>query len=88
MPGITWAIAGIPTNVLRTQQYDNIIFHSQATREFVGRGGVVDFMRDYNLGADEAAEVSDHLPVWAEFSIFEGGRAGPLAAKPAWGKGF
>jgi endonuclease/exonuclease/phosphatase family metal-dependent hydrolase len=82
VPGITWAIAGIPTNVHRTQQYDNIIFHSQATREFVGRGGVVDFMRDYNLGADEAAEVSDHLPVWAEFSIYEGGTPGYVASRP------
>jgi len=82
VPGITWAIAGIPTNVHRTQQYDNIIFHSQATREFVGRGGVVDFMRDYNLGAEEAAEVSDHLPVWAEFSIYEGGTPGYVASRP------
>lgn len=82
VPGITWAISGIPTNVRRTQQYDNIIFHSVATREFVGRGGVVDFMRDYNLSADEALEVSDHLPVWAEFSIYEGGTPGYVATRP------
>lgn len=82
VPGITWAIAGIPTNVRRTQQYDNIVFHSQATREFVGRGGVVDFMRDYNLSAEEALEVSDHLPVWAEFSIYEGGTPGYVASRP------
>ncbi len=82
VPGITWAISGIPTNVRRTEQYDNIIFHSQATREFVGRSGVVDFMRDYNLSAEEALEVSDHLPVWAEFSIYEGGTPGYVASRP------
>jgi endonuclease/exonuclease/phosphatase family metal-dependent hydrolase len=82
VPGITWAISGIPTNVRRTKQYDNLIFHGQATREFVGRGGVLDFMRDYNLSVDEALEVSDHLPVWAEFSIFEGGTPGYVATRP------
>ena len=29
-------------------------------------------MRQYNLSLQEALEISDHLPVWAEFSIFEG----------------
>jgi endonuclease/exonuclease/phosphatase family metal-dependent hydrolase len=82
VPGITWAIAGIPTNVRRTEQYDNIVFHGQATREFVGRGGVVDFMRDYNLSVEEALEISDHLPVWAEFSIYEGGTPGYVASRP------
>lgn len=83
VPGITWAIAGIPTNVRRTKQYDNLVFHSLATREFVGRSGVVDFMRDYNLSSEEALEVSDHLPVWAEFSIYEGGTPGYVASRPA-----
>lgn len=82
VPGITWAIAGIPTNVRRTKQYDNIVFHSQATREYVGRSGVVDFMRDYNLSMEEALEVSDHMPVWAEFSIYEGGTPGYVASQP------
>ncbi|MBC8356702.1 MAG: endonuclease/exonuclease/phosphatase family protein [Planctomycetes bacterium] len=83
VPGISWAIAGIPTNVRRTKQYDNLVFHSQATREFVGRSGVVDFMRDYNLSTEEALEVSDHLPVWAEFSIYEGGTPGYVASRPS-----
>ncbi|MCA9122307.1 MAG: endonuclease/exonuclease/phosphatase family protein [Planctomycetales bacterium] len=81
--GITWAISGLPTNVRRTEQYDNIIFHRDATKEFVGRSGVVDFMRDYNLSTEEALEVSDHLPVWAEFSIYEGGTPGYVASRPS-----
>ena len=31
---------------------------------------------------DEAAAVSDHLPVWAEFSVYEGGTP-LLATQPA-----
>ena len=27
-------------------------------------------------------QVSDHLPLWAEFSVYEGGRPGPVAARP------
>src|SRR5262245_59621643 len=72
-----------PTNTLHNAQYDNILFHESATTEFTGRGGVFDFMRQYNLTLEQAQRVSDHMPVWAEFSIFEGGRAGPLASRPS-----
>lgn len=79
LSGLTWVIAGMPTNTKGTAQYDNIIFTEQATREFTGRGGVFDFMREYNLTMEQAEKVSDHLPVWAEFSIYEGGQAGRFA---------
>ena len=42
-----------------------------------------DFMRGFNLTQDQAERVSDHLPIWAEFSVYEGGRPGPIAARPA-----
>lgn len=80
--GMTWIVAGVPTNTRGTKQYDNILFHQPSTREFTGRGGVFDFMREYNLTMEAALEVSDHLPVWAEFSIYEGGRVGPIATRP------
>lgn len=80
--GIAWIVSGVPTNTRGTQQYDNIIFDRHATREFVGRGGVFDFMREYNLSIDEALEVSDHMPVWGEFSIYEGGTIGRVASRP------
>lgn len=79
MPGATWVISGIPTNTRGTAQYDNIIFHEAATSEFTGRGGVLDFLREFNLSIEEALEISDHLPVWAEFSIYEGGTPGQIA---------
>lgn len=81
--GITWVISGATkTNTRGTKQYDNIVFHSESTREFTGRAGVFDFMRQYNLSMDEAIEVSDHLPVWAEFSAYEGGQPGRIATRP------
>lgn len=73
IPGIRWAIVGTPTNTRQTAQYDNIVFQLPATAEYTGRAGVMDFMRQWNLSLQAALEISDHLPVWAEFSIYEGG---------------
>jgi hypothetical protein len=55
---------------------DNLILQRTATVEFTGRSGVVDFLREFNLTLPEALRVSDHLPVWAEFSTVEGGPPG------------
>lgn len=71
-----------PTNTLQNAQYDNIVFRTAATPEFTGRGGVLDFFRAYDLTSEKAKDVSDHFPVWAEFSVYEGGQPGPLAARP------
>lgn len=83
--GITWAIAGQPTNVLRTAQYDNLVFHREATREYTGRSGVFDLVREFNIETKEALEISDHMPVWAEFRTIEGGQPGAVAARPKFG---
>ncbi len=71
------------TNTLRTAQLDNIVFTSHATTEFSGRAGIFDLVRDLNLTTAQASAVSDHCPVYAEFSIFEGGQAGQMAAREA-----
>jgi len=80
--GMAWVLSGTPTNTRGTAQCDNILFQRQATNEFTGRAGIFDFMREYNLSMEEALEVSDHLPVWAEFSVYEGGQPGRTAAGP------
>lgn len=80
--GITWVISGTPTNTRGTSQYDNMVFMGQATSEYTGRGGVFDFLREYNLSMEEALEVSDHQPIWAEFSAVEGGQPGRVATSP------
>lgn len=80
LPGIQWVIADTPTNTRGSKQYDNIVFQGHATQEFSGRGGVFDYFKEYNMTLQEALEVSDHLPVWAEFTIYEGGVPGRVAA--------
>ncbi|MEX2140617.1 MAG: endonuclease/exonuclease/phosphatase family protein [Pirellulales bacterium] len=81
LPNITWAISGVPTNTRGNRTYDNLLFHRAATSEFTGLTGVVDLMRDYQLTLDAALEVSDHLPVWAQFSVLEGGQVGRVAER-------
>lgn len=76
------ALSQVPTNTRGTRMYDNVVFDRMATREFEGRAGVVDLLAEFNLTMEQALEVSDHLPIWADFSIFEGGRSGPLASRP------
>jgi len=64
---IYFAIEG-ETNTRGGKSYDNIIFQSSYTSEFVNSGINV-FEAEYNLTNDEAFGVSDHLPVWAIFNI-------------------
>ncbi|WP_233200303.1 endonuclease/exonuclease/phosphatase family protein [Blastopirellula marina] len=82
IPGINWAISGVMTNTRGTELYDNIFMQRTATSEYTGRSGVFDFLRHYNLTLAEGLEISDHLPVWAEFSIYEGGWPQPVATVP------
>ena len=82
LPNIAYCISGVPTNTRGTKTYDNIVYDAAATQEFTGKAGVFDFMRHFNLTEQEALEVSDHIPVWAEFSIYEGGVPGHVAAQP------
>lgn len=80
LPGIAWVVSGVPTNTRGTKTYDNIVFDRRTTVEFTGRWGVVNLMREFSLTLEQALEVSDHLPVWAEFSAYEGS-AGSFASQ-------
>lgn len=82
LPGIAWVVTGTTTNTRRNRAYDNIVFHRAATSEYTGRWGVLDLEAEYGLTRDQALEVSDHLPVWAEFSPVETSPAGPVATLP------
>ena len=81
LPGIAHVVAGVPTNTRRDKTYDNIVFDRRATVEYTGRWGVLDLMQEYSLTSAQALEVSDHMPVWAEFGVYEGA-AGLLALQP------
>lgn len=76
IPYLTCVIAEKKTNTRQDKQYDNILFHGEATSEFTGRSGVVNFKDEGGLTLQQALEISDHLPIWAEFSVFEGGKPG------------
>ncbi|HUY88037.1 MAG TPA: endonuclease/exonuclease/phosphatase family protein [Pirellulales bacterium] len=81
MPYLTWAISGRATNTRGDKLYDNILFDTRATTEYLGRSGAVDLMREFKLNQKQALAISDHLPIWAEFGLREGGRAGRVAVR-------
>lgn len=80
IPGIQAVLPpGVMTNTRKTKAYDNILFDSRRTAEYTGRWGVVDLEAAFGLTREQALDVSDHLPVWAEFSVWEGGGGGQLS---------
>lgn len=83
LPDIFFAIQSQATNTRGTEQYDNLAFSRQATTEFTGSAGVYDMLSELGINLDQALEISDHLPVWADFSVYEGGELGPFAQTPA-----
>lgn len=81
IPGIVPVIRDVFTNTRQTKLYDNIIFHQPSTTEYEGKSGVFDVMRTFNLTLDWADQVSDHFPVWAEFSVYERDYQGRIASR-------
>ena len=81
--GVSPLLSGVPTTVRGTQLLDNILLDRRATCEFTGRVEVVDLLREFELTTPGASEISEHLPVWAEFSAYEGGQAGHVAPPPS-----
>ena len=81
IPGITYTIAGQPTNTRGTKTYDNLLFHGPSTTEYTGSSGVLNLMSVYNLTMEQVLQISDHLPVWSEFSATES-TPGTVAARP------
>lgn len=65
------ALQGVKTNTRQTKAYDNLLFKHQATSEFTGQVGVLNLKKEFNLTLKQALDVSDHMPVWAVFSLRE-----------------
>lgn len=82
VPNACCAISATPTTTRGTRTVDNLVFDRRPTSEYAHRSGVLDLVRQFNLTAREAAEMTEHLPVWAEFSVYEGGLPGQAAAGP------
>jgi endonuclease/exonuclease/phosphatase family metal-dependent hydrolase len=83
IPGITPLIhgRGVFSNTRQNALYDNIVVHGPSTTEYAGRSEVYNFMTQYNLAQDQAESVSDHFPVWAEFSVYERDKLGNIASR-------
>ena len=77
LPGVTNLVpAGTLTTFKHTAQgfanwYDHIFIQQTYTQEATGNGGAYDFVAGLGYTDFQQAkrEVSDHLPVWAEFRI-------------------
>jgi deoxyribonuclease-1-like protein len=67
-------IVSAPTNVAGTKQYDNVLLNPVFCGEFTGNCGVVDLQAFLGMTQDEVRQLSDHLPVWCEFNIYESSR--------------
>lgn len=71
IPGTGHAIQDIPTNTRKSRTIDNFVFDRRAVREFTGRAGVLDMEQMFQVSMSDAERISDHQPIWAEFSINE-----------------
>ena len=79
-----YVVANTPTNTRRNKTYDNILFSRFTTTEYTGRWGVVDIQSVFGLTLDQALEVSDHFPIWAEFRAWESAPAANTALLPGF----
>jgi deoxyribonuclease-1-like protein len=71
IPGLISIAADFTTNTRGDKTYDHIMIDPNMTREFTGRFGVYDMKRELGLTEQQALLLSDHLPVWAEFTAYE-----------------
>jgi deoxyribonuclease-1-like protein len=67
IPGLV-SLVNMPTNIRKDKIYDNLLIDSQLTNEFTGRAGTIDLQSAFGFDLPQASDISDHLPVWAEFS--------------------
>ncbi|WP_283432696.1 endonuclease/exonuclease/phosphatase family protein [Neorhodopirellula lusitana] len=74
IPGIVSLIGDVPTNTRKSKTYDHIMIDARVTTEYVRRSGVMDLESFFQIDTAAAVEISDHLPVWAEFSVHESPR--------------
>ncbi|QDV21963.1 endonuclease/exonuclease/phosphatase family protein [Aureliella helgolandensis] len=71
IPSVDPLIVDVPTNTRKNKTLDNILIDIQKTREFTGRAGTIDLEQMFSIDLDDTERISDHLPIWAEFSFTE-----------------
>ncbi|MBX3421862.1 MAG: hypothetical protein KF752_09945 [Pirellulaceae bacterium] len=76
---IRFAASDLTTDLAGQAVSSGMLFPTRGTCEYTGRSGVLDFLRQFNLSLQQAAEISQQLPVWAEFYVGEGAEPGRVA---------
>jgi endonuclease/exonuclease/phosphatase family metal-dependent hydrolase len=71
IPGVQTIAPNLKTNTRRTKTYDHILIDRNFTREFTGRYGLIDLQQYFGIDEEQALTISDHMPLWAEFSAYE-----------------
>jgi endonuclease/exonuclease/phosphatase family metal-dependent hydrolase len=71
IPDLIPLIQKLPTNTRKSKTIDNFLVDKRLTREFTSRAGTFDFEQSFRIQLSDAERISDHLPIWAEFSIVE-----------------
>ena len=71
IPGVQSIAGETKTNTLSNATKDHIIIDARMTREYSGSFGVVSLVDQLGLTQEQALQVSDHQPLWGEFSIYE-----------------
>ncbi len=71
IPNVLSILGDVKTNTRKDKTYDHILADRTQTTEFTGRAGVFDLESFFGINEETALKISDHLPVWAEFSIYE-----------------
>jgi len=61
----------LPTTIDGLGSTQNIVFDNQRTVEGIGNAKLVDLIKRFDLKLSEAAAIAEHLPICAEFSVFE-----------------
>ncbi len=69
---VTAVVEATPTDIFGKHQVSNLLLTTNPTTEYLGTGGVVNFLRIHNLTLAECEELTPHLPIYAEFSPLEG----------------
>ncbi len=74
MPGMVSLIGDVPTNTRQNKCYDHMLIDSRVTTEYLRRSGVLNLERCFGIDQTAALKISDHYPIWAEFSVYEAPR--------------
>jgi len=71
IPGIQTIAPNLKTNTRRSETYDHILIDRKLTSEYTGRYGLIDLQEYFGISEEQALKISDHQPLWAEFSAYE-----------------